>query len=130
MTAMRWLALGVMTAVGALLAYFALRVPPSLQQIALDAARDVGVPESWVAAGSDLWRLLKRESNLNPRAQNPTSTAYGLFQFLDKTWPQYGEPKTDDPRAQFRAGLRYIRARYGDPARAWAFWQAQRPHWY
>ena len=30
------------------------------------------------------------ESNLNPKAKNPDSTAKGVFQFLDGTWKYYG----------------------------------------
>ena len=38
-------------------------------------------------AGFDyLLRTAKRESSLNPTAQAPTSSARGLFQFIDQTW--------------------------------------------
>ena len=33
-----------------------------------------------------LFQLAKRESNLNPEARAATSSAYGLFQFIDETW--------------------------------------------
>lgn len=62
--------------------------------------------------------LLMRESGYNNVAQNPTSTAYGMFQFLNSTWGGYGIPKTSDPTAQSIAGGRYIAARYGDPINA------------
>ncbi len=40
-------------------------------------------------AGFDyLVRTAKRESALNPAAQNPASSARGLFQFIDSTWLQ------------------------------------------
>jgi hypothetical protein len=42
--------------------------------------------------GGDLppcW-VLERESGGDPTAQNPTSTASGLWQFLDGTWAGYG----------------------------------------
>src|SRR5258706_5158667 len=64
-------------------------------------------------------RLWSRESNWNNLAQNPTSTAYGIAQFLDGTWGGYGT-KTSDPTLQIRYGLAYIKARYGNPAAAWA----------
>jgi hypothetical protein len=74
--------------------------------------------------GDDQWgaleELVTRESSWNPEAQNPTSTAYGLFQFLDSTWANYGQ-KTSDPAAQARAGLAYIRDRYGSPQAALSF---------
>lgn len=60
-------------------------------------------------------QLLMQESGFNNTAQNPTSTAYGMFQFLNSTWAGYGIPKTSDPTQQSIAGGRYIKARYGDP---------------
>jgi muramidase (phage lysozyme) len=63
--------------------------------------------------------LLTRESGFNPNAQNPTSTAYGLFQFLDGTWAGVNATKTSNPQMQTLAGLRYIKQRYGDPVGAW-----------
>lgn len=64
-------------------------------------------------------KLWTRESGWNNTAQNPTSTAYGIAQFLDATWAGYG-PKTSDPTLQIQYGLAYIRRRYGDPVAAWA----------
>lgn len=65
-------------------------------------------------------QLINKESSWNPNAQNPNSTAYGLFQFLNSTWRGYGG-KTSDPTGQAVAGLKYIQDRYGDPERAWKF---------
>lgn len=76
-----------------------------------------------------LYSLIRGESAWNHQAQNPTSTAYGLFQFLDATWAPYG-PKTTDPDLQVAYGLRYISARYGTPCRAWAKWNSRSPRWY
>jgi phage-related protein len=67
---------------------------------------------------TDLVNLVNRESGFRNTAQNPTSTAYGMFQFLDSTWAGYG-PKTSDPNLQAAYGLQYIRNRYGDPIGAW-----------
>jgi phage-related protein len=79
----------------------------------------------------DQWKaldwLVQHESSWNPNAQNPNSTAYGLFQFLDGTWGPYG-PKTSDPALQAQYGLKYIKDRYGSPSKAKAFWEAH--HWY
>jgi SLT domain-containing protein len=68
------------------------------------------------------------ESGFRNTAQNPTSTAYGMFQFLNSTWAGYGVGKTSDPRLQTVAGLRYIASKYGTPANAWAFHLAH--NWY
>lgn len=66
-----------------------------------------------------LYNLLMRESGFSPSAQNPTSTAYGMFQFLDSTWAAMGVGKTSNPNVQTMAGLQYIKQRYGTPADAW-----------
>jgi Transglycosylase SLT domain len=80
------------------------------------------------AEWSALDQLVEHESSWNPSAQNPTSTAYGLFQFLNGTWAGTGIGKTGDVNQQAEAGMRYIKNRYGSPAAAWAFWQKN--HWY
>lgn len=68
---------------------------------------------------SCLESLWGRESGWNPDAQNPTSTAYGIPQFLDSTWAGTGIAKTSDGYRQIDAGLIYITNRYGSPCAAW-----------
>lgn len=75
-----------------------------------------------------LERLVQKESSWNPFAQNPISSAYGLFQFLNATWGQYGGQKTDNPGLQAEYGLRYISDRYQTPYKALAF--HDRNNWY
>lgn len=75
-----------------------------------------GTGAEWAAA----IKLIMRESGFRNTAQNPTSTAFGIFQFLNSTWASYGIPKTSDPTQQAIAGARYIQARYGDPLGAQA----------
>lgn len=75
-----------------------------------------------------LYQLVMHESGFDNYAQNPTSTAYGMFQFLDSTWAGTGIKKTSDPWKQSIAGMRYIRDRYDDPAGAWDWWQDH--NWY
>lgn len=72
--------------------------------------------------------LWMHESGWNPNADNPTSTAYGIPQFLDSTWAGTGYAKTSDPYTQIDAGLVYIAKSYGTPCGAWSFWQAH--NWY
>jgi hypothetical protein len=76
-----------------------------------------------------LHTLWTHESQWDEHAQNPTSTAYGVAQFLDKTWAGYG-PKTSSPRLQITYGLAYIAGRYGTPCTALTKWSARSPHWY
>lgn len=76
------------------------------------------------AAGPE-WTALNdvvmEESGWNATAQNPSSTAYGIGQFLDTTWAAVGYSKSSDPLTQIAAMLAYIKQRYGDPVRAQAF---------
>jgi hypothetical protein len=75
-----------------------------------------------------LENLWGKESGWNPNAQNPSSSAYGIPQFLDSTWAGTGIPKTSDGYRQIDAGLIYIDSRYGSPCGAWGHSQAQ--GWY
>ena len=61
------------------------------------------------------------ESEWNPTAQNPKSTAYGIGQFLNDTWGNYGYTKTDDPYVQIEAMIDYIQDRYTTPYNAKVF---------
>lgn len=63
--------------------------------------------------------LEMHEAGYNNTAKNPSSTAYGMGQFLDSTWGSYGS-KTSDPATQLRYMLQYIKNRYGTPSAAWA----------
>lgn len=73
-----------------------------------------GNGEQWEALS---W-IIQKESSWNNNAQNPTSTAYGLFQFLDKTWAGYKCTKTSDIEIQTKCGIKYIKARYKTPTNA------------
>lgn len=73
-------------------------------------------------------QLEMMEAGFNNLAQNPTSTAFGMGQFLDSTWAGYGIAKTADPGLQSLAMGRYINARYQDPLGALAHEYAF--HWY
>ncbi|WMI33374.1 hypothetical protein SEA_PROVOLONE_54 [Streptomyces phage Provolone] len=101
--------------------------PRTPKQIGKALAAERGWTGAEWEALEELWT---NESGWNPHAQNPTSTAYGIAQFLDSTWSGYGIPKTSDAERQIVAGLRYIAARYGTPSKALAFWHGRYPHWY
>lgn len=100
--------------------------PKSVQDIVrgIFAASGWGDGAQWSAADN----IITRESSWDPLAQNPSSTAFGLFQFLDDTWATVGATKTEDPEEQAIAGAAYMGQRYGDPAGAWDFWQKN--NWY
>lgn len=98
----------------------------SNEQIVHTGANRMGWGDQW----SSLRALIMGESGFNNTAQNPDTTAYGMFQFLDGTWAGYGVKKTSDPWKQTQAGMRYIKARYGDPNNAYRTWESRSPHWY
>lgn len=75
--------------------------------------------------------IIGKESGWNPTATNPSSGAYGLFQFNPmggNTLGSYLPDRNPDPAVQADAGARYIKDRYGSPTAAKAFWE--RNGWY
>lgn len=75
-----------------------------------------GSGQEWTA----LNQLEMHEAGYDNLAQNPTSTAYGMGQFLDTTWATVGGHKTSDPKIQSELMMKYIKQRYGDPQKAWS----------
>jgi TP901 family phage tail tape measure protein len=98
----------------------------SNQALVKKAAHAYGWDSQWPS----LYQLVQHESGFNNRAQNPTSSAYGMFQFLDSTWAGVGGHKTSDPWLQSVYGMKYIKNRYQGPNDAWSKWQSRSPHWY
>lgn len=89
----------------------------------LDWMHKAGVTDIQTA----MW-LVKKESGCRPTAQNPSSTAYGIMQFLNGTWAGYGCVKTSDPIEQLRCGQKYVTKRYGSWAGAKAWHKSH--NWY
>jgi cell wall-associated NlpC family hydrolase len=78
-----------------------------------------------------LYNLWTRESGWNEKADNPTSDAYGIPQALPgRKMASAGSDWKTNPETQIKWGLQYIEERYGDPAKAWSFWNSHNPHWY
>lgn len=74
--------------------------------------------------------LWTNESGWNYKAHNP-SGATGIPQALPASkMASEGADYMTNPATQIRWGLKYIKGRYGTPAAALAFWEAQNPHWY
>lgn len=84
----------------------------------------------WTEAAQwlDTLRLINGESSWDVGAANPSSTAQGLFQFLDTTRAQF--PYGATAAEQAVGGGQYIKSRYHTPSDAWQFWSSQSPHWY
>lgn len=78
---------------------------------------------------ADVDWIVGKESGWKKDAKNPSSGAYGFFQFLGSTRQAYlpeAEPVAAD--IQGRAGAKYIKDRCKDPAGARAHWEAN--NWY
>lgn len=75
------------------------------------------IRQRWAGTGHEerAVRIARCESKFNPRAQNRSSSAYGLFQFLDSTWRGTGIAKTSDPHLQIEAAHRLWTARGWSP---------------
>lgn len=97
------------------------------EQVETVFARHGFTGADWEAAK---W-IIGKESGWNPTATNPSSGAYGLFQFNPmggNTLASYLPDRNPDPAVQADAGARYIKDRYGSPTAAKAFWE--RNGWY
>ncbi|WP_188279327.1 C40 family peptidase [Streptomyces sp. CBMA29] len=85
-----------------------------------------------------LYQLWEHESGWNEKAVNPSSQAWGIPQALPGSKMASAGPDWKTSAAtQIRWGLGYIHDRYGDPEKAWAFWQNPKGspagssvHWY
>ncbi|MFJ9818165.1 transglycosylase SLT domain-containing protein [Streptomyces sp. NPDC101151] len=74
-------------------------------------------------------KIVEHESGWNPSATNGSSGAYGLVQALPGSkMASAGSDWKTNPATQIKWGLDYMNSRYGSPAQAWSFWQAN--GWY
>jgi len=71
-----------------------------------------------------LW-IFNKESHINPKAKNPSSSARGVGQLLESTYQNIGLKHSADPLAQVVASIAYISRHYGSDGAcaAKAFWQ-------
>ena len=97
---------------------------------AVAALQSAAAKAGWTGAmWEDLVHVEMAEAGFNIHAQNPSSGAYGMAQFINgpSEYYQYGgNPNT--AAGQAVAMVNYIRQRYGNPAAAWAHEEAD--HWY
>lgn len=76
-----------------------------------------------------LEQLWTKESNWNPSADNPTSSAYGIPQSLPGSkMASKGADWATNPATQIAWGLDYIAGSYGTPCGAWS--HSQSVNWY
>jgi hypothetical protein len=91
------------------------------QRIAYDMLSSFGwAPSTYFSCLDNIW---SRESGWNYQAEN-ASGAFGIPQALPGSkMASAGADWATDPATQIRWGLGYIQGTYGDPCKAWAFWQ-------
>lgn len=102
--------------------------PKSICIALVVGAKQAGVPLGWAHHHGVLY-IVKQESGFRPCVRNGGkidcyyrgSSAWGMFQFLGSTWGLRGvnERRSANPVDQSRAGLKYIKAVYGSPDRAY-----------
>jgi hypothetical protein len=100
--------------------------PGSAQSIAYNMLASFGFsPSTFFGCLKDMW---DRESGWRYDAEN-ASGAYGIPQALPGSkMASAGADWQTNPATQIKWGLGYIKAIYGDPCKAWAFWQVN--HYY
>uniref|UniRef100_UPI003158AF62 aggregation-promoting factor C-terminal-like domain-containing protein n=1 Tax=Streptomyces sp. WZ-12 TaxID=3030210 RepID=UPI003158AF62 len=99
--------------------------PAKAKGIAVAMLKSLG----WDSQFSALEQMWTNESGWRWNATNPSSGAYGIPQSLPGSkMASAGSDWRDNAATQIQWGLSYIKERYGDPAKAWRFWQAN--HWY
>lgn len=92
-------------------------------------ARQVSADRGWGNCWDSLNTMWNHESGWNEHAMNPNGGAYGIPQALPGSKMSSAGPDwQNNSMTQIAWGLGYVAARYGDPCRAWDFWQAH--HWY
>jgi hypothetical protein len=92
-------------------------------------ARKMNALKGWGGCWGSLLTMWNHESGWNEHASNPGSGAYGIPQALPGSkMASAGADWRTNAMTQISWGLSYVGARYGDPCRAWSFWQAH--HWY
>jgi resuscitation-promoting factor RpfB len=113
---------GVSTANGSAAINLPAPNPGTAQAIAYDMLSSFGwAPSTYFSCLNNIWT---RESGWSYDAEN-ASGAYGIPQALPGSkMATAGADWATDPATQIKWGLGYIQERYGDPCKAWAFWQA------
>ncbi|MEQ6902488.1 lytic transglycosylase domain-containing protein [Nocardioides sp. YIM 152588] len=92
------------------------------RDIARALLAEFGFSSSQFGCLDSLWT---RESNWNPYADNPSSSAYGIPQALPGSkMASAGADWATNPVTQIKWGLGYIQDRYGSPCSAWGHSQA------
>jgi hypothetical protein len=92
-------------------------------------AKKMNALRGWGGCWSSLLTMWNHESGWNEHASNPSSGAYGIPQALPGSKMSSAGPDWhNNAMTQIAWGLSYVGSRYGDPCKAWIFWQNH--NWY
>jgi SLT domain-containing protein len=97
-------------------------LPHATLEALRDAMQKEGAPDEWF---EDLAWIMAQQSEGCVDAENPTSTARGLFQLteVDYSLLPLGKASFANAVEECQGGIRYIRQRYDTAAKARAYWR-------
>lgn len=105
------------------------------EQASGPGAKPSGSHKNWlkqagIKSNFDKWNyIINHESGWNPKAQNPSSSAYGIGQALPPSkMASFGSDYMTNPITQLKWMKSYVNGRYGGINNAYAFWKNH--HWY
>ena len=105
------------------------------EQASGPGAKPSGSHKNWlkqagIKSNFDKWNyIINHESGWNPKAQNPSSSAYGIGQALPPSkMASFGSDYMTNPITQLKWMKSYVNGRYGGIKNAYAFWKKH--HWY
>lgn len=105
------------------------------EQASGPGAKPSGSHKNWlkqagIKSNFDKWNyIINHESGWNPKAQNPSSSAYGIGQALPPSkMASFGSDYMSNPITQLKWMKSYVNGRYGGIKNAYAFWKNH--HWY
>ena len=98
--------------------------------VAVTGAVGFGLTQGTASAADVDWGpIIKCESGGNPKAQNPSSTASGLFQFINGTWAAFGGHEFAKTAAQASVAEQHIVANRAYAKQGFSPWNASKSCW-
>jgi hypothetical protein len=87
-------------------------------------AKNLLAKYGWAGQWNSLNNIVSHESDWDPTAKNPSSGAYGIPQSLPANkMASAGADWMTNGDTQLTWMMQYIKGRYGDPDKAWSYWQ-------
>jgi cell wall-associated NlpC family hydrolase len=108
------------------------KTPPGNPKGNIALGKKMAAKEGWTGnQWKALYNLWMGESGWDEHADNPSSDAYGIPQAMSNIHKETATAAwRNSAEKQIAWGIKYIKGRYGNPAKAWSFWNSKNPHWY